>query len=284
MHVTDDRFKINLQDFFQAIASARQSVLLLDYDGTLAPFQLDRYQAVPYHGVTTLLQTIMNTGRTRLVMITGRRASELVPLLKLSPPPEIWGSHGLEHLGKDGSYHVVDMDRETLDALFEADHWIDALKLHDRAEHKPGSLAIHWRGLSEEQADDIRSKVLLRWGPIAEDSRLMVEPFDGGLEIRMADRSKGDAVRSILSEIGMNAPVAYLGDDECDEDVFHVLKNRGLSVLVRQHWRETSADLWLRPPDQLRDFLHDWLQACLRGAADHPSAQMDYSHSAVRRA
>ncbi|HEX8893960.1 MAG TPA: trehalose-phosphatase, partial [Terriglobales bacterium] len=189
MHVTDDRFKINLQDFFQAVASARQSVLLLDYDGTLAPFQLDRYQAVPYHGVTPLLQTIMDTGRTRLVMITGRRASELVPLLKLSPPPEIWGSHGLEHLGKDGSYHMVDMDRETLDALFEADHWIDALKLHDRAEHKPGSLAIHWRGLSEEEADDIRSKVLLRWVPIAEDSNLMLEPFDGGLEIRMADRS-----------------------------------------------------------------------------------------------
>jgi trehalose-phosphatase len=281
--VTDVHSKVNLQDFFQSVASARQSVLLLDYDGTLAPFRLDRYQAVPYHGVTAILQAIVDTGRTRLAVITGRRASELVPLLKLSPPPEIWGSHGLEHLDKDGSYQMIDMDRETLDALFEADHWIDALKLHDRAEHKPGSLAIHWRGLSEEEANDIRSKVLLRWLPIADRSCLMLEPFDGGLEIRMADRSKGDAVQSILSEIDVNAPVAYLGDDECDEDVFHVLKDRGLGVLVRQHWRETAADLWLRPPDQLRDFLYDWLQACLRGAANQSSAQMGYSHSGARR-
>jgi trehalose 6-phosphate phosphatase len=282
--MTDDRFKVNLQDFFHTLASAGQSVLLLDYDGTLAPFRLDRYQAVPYHGVTAILQAIVDTGRTRLVMITGRRASELMPLLKLSPSPEIWGSHGLEHLGHDGSYQMEEMDRETLDALFEADHWIDALKLHDRAEHKPGSLAIHWRGLSQQEADDIRSKVLLRWVPIAERSSLMLEPFDGGLEIRMANRSKGDAVRSILSEVDINAPVAYLGDDECDEDVFHVLKDRGLSVLVRQQWRETAADLWLRPPDQLRDFLHDWLQACLRGTAAPSSGQMDYSPSTARRA
>ena len=279
----DDHFKINLQDFFQTLASARRSVLLLDYDGTLAPFRLDRYQAVPYHGVTAILQAIVDTGRTRLAMITGRRASELVPLLKLSPPPEIWGSHGLEHLGKDGNYQMVEMDRETLDALFEADHWIDALKLHDRAEHKPGSLAIHWRGLSEQDTDDIRSKVLLRWVPIAERSGLMLEPFDGGLEIRMASRSKGDAVRCILSEIDIDAPVAYLGDDECDEDVFHVLKDRGLSVLVRQHWRETAADLWLRPPDQLRDFLHDWLQACLQSAETHPAHHVELSEDGVRR-
>jgi len=279
----DDHSKGNLQDFFRTVASARQSVLLLDYDGTLAPFRLDRYEAVPYHGVTAILQTIIDTGRTRLAMITGRRASELVPLLKLSPPPEIWGSHGLEHLSDDGSYQMVEMDQETLDALFEADHWLDTLKLHNRAEHKPGSLAIHWRGLPEEEADDISSKVLLRWQPIAERSCLMLEPFDGGLEIRMADRSKGDAVQSILSEIDTDVPVAYLGDDECDEDVFHVLKNRGLSVLVRQHWRETSADLWLRPPDQLRDFLHDWLQACLQTHDNHSAHHVELTDSGVRR-
>jgi len=280
--VTDSHSKVELTEFFQGVACARQSVLLLDYDGTLAPFQLDRYQAVPYHGVTTLLQAIMNTGRTRLAMITGRRASELVPLLKLSPPPEIWGSHGLERLSADGTYEVVDMDSETLDALFEADHWIDALKLHHRAEHKPGSLAIHWRGLSEEEASDIRNRVLLRWLPIADQSCLMLEPFDGGLEIRVADRIKGDAVKSILSEVDIDAPAAYLGDDECDEEVFRALQNRGLRVLVRQHWRETAADLWLRPPDQLRDFLHEWLQACLHEAANPTAVQMGHSYTARR--
>ena len=81
---------------------------------------------------------------------------------------------------------------------------------------------------------------------------LRLEEFDGGVEMRMADPNKGDAVRTILTEMDVDdAPVAYLGDDESDEDAFRVLQNRGLCVLVRTQWRETAANLWLRPPLQL---------------------------------
>lgn len=82
----DTRPTVNLVAFFREVARARRSALLLDYDGTLAPFELDRNQAVPYPGVTELLQDIMDTGRTRVVIISGRRAQELGPLLRLSPP------------------------------------------------------------------------------------------------------------------------------------------------------------------------------------------------------
>jgi hypothetical protein len=32
-------------------------------------------------------------------------------------------------------------------------------------------------------------------------------------------------------------------------------------VLVRRAWRETEADLWLRPPAEVREFLERWLRA-----------------------
>jgi hypothetical protein len=54
-------------------------------------------------------------------------------------------------------------------------------------------------------------------------------------------------------------------------------------VQVRQQWRETSADLWLRPPDQLRDFLHDWLQACLQTHDNHSARHVELSEDGVRR-
>lgn len=79
--------KLDSRVFIRKVARAPQSALLLDYDGTLAPFHQDRYKAVPYPGVTTLLQSIMETGRTRLVVITGRRAHEVIPLLDLFPTP-----------------------------------------------------------------------------------------------------------------------------------------------------------------------------------------------------
>ena len=154
--------------------------------------------------------------------------------------------------------------RYTLDALSAADEWVDSLKLHHLAEHKPGSLAVHWRGLTEEEAREVRCKVLLGWLSIADRACLTLEQFDGGVEMRMADRNKGDAVRTILTEMDVDAPVAYLGDDQSDEDAFRILQNRGLCVLVRPQWRETAANLWLRPPVQLLRFLRDWLAACQR--------------------
>lgn len=260
--MTDSCPSVDLPAFMLRVARSPRSALLLDYDGTLAPFELNRQQAVPYPGVADLLQDIMDTDCTRVVVISGRPAQELLPLLKLSPSPEVWGTHGIERLCSDGTYELAEMDHHSLEALDEADQWVDGLKLHHLIEHKPGSLALHWRGYSEEEAREIRSKVLLGWADIADRGCLRLEHFDGGIEIRIAHRNKGDAVRAILSEIGVDAPVAYLGDDDSDEDAFQALHDRGVRILVRPHWRETAADLWLRPPVQLLAFLNDWLQAC----------------------
>jgi trehalose 6-phosphate phosphatase len=69
-------------------------------------------------------------------------------------------------------------------------------------------------------------------------------------------------VRTILSEVGPDVPVAYLGDDSTDEDAFRVLNDRGLTVLVRPTYRFTAAQMWLRPPDELIQFFTDWVRAC----------------------
>jgi trehalose 6-phosphate phosphatase len=262
--VLDTVSKLDLQDFFHEVARAPESALVLDYDGTLSHFRLNRTEAFPYSGVTPLLQEIMVTGRTRVVLITGRRADELIPLLAISPHPEIWGIHGLERLHNDGLHEIEPVDQRTLDALSAADDWIDNLKLQHLAEHKPGSLAVHWRGLPEDAARDVRGRVLLGWLSIADRACLTIEEFDGGVEMRMAIRNKADAMQTVLAEMDVAAPVAYLGDDQSDEDAFRALHGRGLCVLVRPQWRETAANLWLRPPAQLLGFLRAWLEACLQ--------------------
>ena len=260
--MSDAHPKVNLPAFFRTVERAQQSALLLDYDGTLAPFRRDRLRATPYPGVTQLLKDIMDIGHTRMVIVSGRRAPELVPLLNLSPAPEIWGTHGLEHLSSDGTYQRQDIDSDTADALSEADQWIDGLHFHHMVEHKPGSLAVHWRRLPAGQQTDIRKIVSLGWLPVALRTSMVMEEFDGGIEMRMPDRNKGDAVRTILNELSPETSVAYLGDDETDEDAFSAVADHGLRVLVRPEYRETAADLWLKPPAELLVFLCDWLEAC----------------------
>jgi len=256
---------VEVSQFMNAVAQSPVSALLLDYDGTLAPFCLNRQQALPYPGMTELLQEIIVNGRTRVVIVTGRNAHEVIPLLAIHPSIEIWGCHGLERLRPDGSREIPPMEEPVMHALADADRWLRYQGLHSRAEFKTGAVAIHWRGLDDATAAEIRGQVLLGWLPIAQSTPMELLEFDGGIEMRMPGRDKGDAVRTILDEIGPEVPVAYLGDDLTDERAFLALGAVGLSILVRPEWRETAAALRIRPPEGLREFLMRWLQACREG-------------------
>ena len=253
---------IEVARYMNAVALSPASALLLDYDGTLAPFCLNREQALPYPEVTALLQQIIDSGRTRVVIITGRKAHEVGPLLAVHPIPEIWGCHGLERLRPDGTYEAPSVDEPVRHALADADRWLRYQGLHNRAEFKSGAVAIHLRGLDEATAAEACSQVLLGWRPIAQRAQMELLEFDVGIEMRMPGRDKGDAVLTILDEIGLETPVAYLGDDATDERAFLALGTRGLSVLVRPEWRITAAAVWIRPPEGLREFLTRWLHAC----------------------
>src|SRR5882724_11775644 len=188
--------------FLERLRSASARVLLLDYDGTLAPFVVDRALALPYPEVPALIGQIMAQG-TRVVIISGRPVRELLLLMGISPQPEIWGS----------------------------------------------------RGLDPVKAEKLAREVSRLWKPLLDRAPVRLLEFDGGLEIRVAGPGKGDAVRVILKEAGLEAAVAYLGDDQTDEDAFRALKGNGLTALVRAQSRPSSADIWLQPPHELLRFL-----------------------------
>jgi trehalose 6-phosphate phosphatase len=253
---------IHLEKFFDRLRIARHRALLLDYDGTLAPFRTERDEARPYPGVRELLNEILELNSVRVVLISGRATKDLLPLLNLNRLPEIWGSHGWERLMPDGTCETLELDESAQRSLAEAYYWIQAEELVNHCERKPVGLTLHWRGLPDEDASEIRTKASERWSSLAKNTGLGLYEFDGGIELRMSGRDKGDAVATIFSEMGEGTVIAYLGDDLTDEDAFQALKCKGLSVLVRPDFRPTAADLWLRPPEELLDFLRNWQRAC----------------------
>ena len=255
-------FSDEMGRFLQTVARAPRSVLLLDYDGTLAPFSIDREQAVPYAGVREVLQEILDAERTRLIVITGRNAHEINPLLQINPPLEVWGCHGQQHLQIDGTSEMHPLDPNVAQALEDAERWMAYQGLQAMVEAKPTSVAVHWRGLSETDAVELRGRILLGWFPIADRGGLSVVEFDGGIELRLAHRDKSDAVQTILQQLDSSCPVAFLGDDVTDERAFRALAPYGLTVLVRSEYRRTAAQFWLRPPEELLDFLSRWRDAC----------------------
>jgi len=250
--------KFDLVDFFTRVAKAEVRALLLDYDGTLAPFNIARHTSFPYPGIVEALQSLHDARHTRLILVSGRLIKDLLPLIQLKPQPEIWGSHGYERLLPNGEYETEELNPRALQDLADAYTWIEEMGLANRCEKKLASLAIHWRGLPHKDVGIIRAQILQNWSPLVPKTRFRLCEFDGGIELSVTGRNKGYAVKTVLSELGAAATAAYLGDDFTDEDAFKAMNGKGLSVLVREKYRPTSADLWLKPPQELLEFLMHW--------------------------
>ena len=251
-----------LKTFFRELPGAARKILLLDYDGTLAPFRVERDQAVPYPGIREILTRIEDSDNCRLVIISGRGVKDVRPLLGLEPPPEIWGCHGWERLLPDERLLPPELPVAAQQGLIAARTWSEQLGLGERLEVKPASVAVHWRGLTEDEISALRDKVTVAWQEVIVGSALELHHFDGGLELRCPGRDKGFAVRTVLAEEPSGTTVAYLGDDLTDEDAFKALQGHGLGVLVRQEARPTAASLRITPPEELLDFLRRWADAC----------------------
>ena len=241
------------------LQEAPQSLLMLDYDGTLAPFHIDRFEAIPYPGVEERLWTLSRLSRVRLVLVSGRSARELRDLLDPRIKTEIWGSHGREQLRCDGSYELFALDSVQQSALDRVKKEISDLGFQETLEVKPASVAIHWRSFRPAEQEQIRSSARSAFGRLTQTGGLRLLPFDGGLELRSIDRTKGSAVAEMLEQEPTGIMAAYLGDDLTDEDAFVAVGDRGYSILVRNEVRPSCAQFWLCPPEELLKFLDDWI-------------------------
>jgi trehalose-phosphatase len=258
-----------LDHFFSGFARGADPVLLLDFDGTLAPFRVDRFKARPWAGVRELLARIQRAGqcraKTRMAIITGRPAGEIAPMLGLEPAVEVWGLHGAERLYPDGRRELEPGSPAAQETLAGLREQLGRDSLGGLFEDKANGAVMHWRGVSAHKATLIEKRARALFEPLAQVDGLRLLDFESGLELRVG-RDKGGAVEAILAETetGTGGPVAYLGDDLTDEAAFRAVNAvgpRGLSVLVRRERRETAAQIWLRPPGELKVFLDRWARA-----------------------
>jgi trehalose-phosphatase len=223
----------DIQKFFRHVSGARQRVLIFDYDGTLAPFHYRPHMAYPYPDITQVLDRLMRDDSNRVVIVSGRPVDQIMPLLRLARQPEIWGSHGWERLGTDGSLCVRHVDPDSRHLLEQAAALAcGATEFGARIERKRSCVAMHWRGLPAIKAMKAKAWVEAAWSPLIHESGLDLQPFRGGMEVMARGSHKQYAVQKVLEE---TAP-----------------------VLVGERLHDTHANLWIRPPHELRRFLGHW--------------------------
>ncbi len=245
------------QMFFAELLRSPNSILVVDYDQTIWLFSATECGS----SIPESLRAITATGKTRVIVMSDLRAMQVASLLQMSPTPEIWGARGLERRAPSGRCAIIDTSSQAEQALAALDLSLEAEGLGELTEVHPGAIVLRWNSLSPRVAEEVRERTTEAWSAVRSEW-LTVREFEAGIEFRVCSWNKGQAIAHLLRETGLHTPLAYLGDEKSDLDVFRMLKYKGLCVLVRPRFVPTLADVWLRSKEDVLRFLKDWLTAC----------------------
>jgi trehalose-phosphatase len=249
---------IQMPDFWQQVRQANKLFLGLDYDGTLAPFEIDPMQAKPLPGIADLLRNLATGGRTQVAIISGRPVAEVTTLLN-NPPVTVIGSHGYELWPVDGACVVRQPTPEQQQGLFAIRTQLQKSGYGSNLEVKVASLALHTRGLDPAAAVTMEEEIANQWAGLAPQYGLECRRFNGGIEIRCCGWDKGAALTALLNVQPENVFAVYVGDDETDEDAFTVLRGRGIGIKVGDPLWPTAARGFLPDCRAMVDFLRTWV-------------------------
>jgi trehalose 6-phosphate phosphatase len=199
-------------------------VLLLDFDGTLAPIVERPELAEMPPRTRRALERLMAMPGVAVAVVSGRGLADVRERAALGDVAYA-GNHGMEIEGA-GLHRIHPQaaaarpELEAAAARIMADlEGIDGAFVED----KGLTLSIHYR-MAPEQEPNVREIVLE-----AVDGRPALRVTEGKMVLEVRPRvewDKGRAVLFLLEQMRppADAPVLYLGDDRTDEDAFRALR------------------------------------------------------------
>lgn len=230
-------------------------ILLLDFDGTLAPI-VDRPELAEMPSRTRrALERLMAMPGVTVAVVSGRVLADVRERAAI-PGIAYAGNHGMEIEGA-GLHRIHPQaaaarpELEQVAARIMADlEGIDGAFVED----KGLTLSIHYRMAPEREAD-VREIVLE-----AAEGRPALHVTEGKMVLEVRPRvewDKGRAVLFLLEQMRppAQAPVIYLGDDRTDEDAFRAL--RGWSgaaegvLIAEAPPADSAAASYLRDPAEV---------------------------------
>ncbi|WP_395690928.1 trehalose-phosphatase [Nocardioides sp.] len=254
------------------VRAARRAVVGLDFDGTLAPIVDDPEQAHIHPDAGAVLVDLADVVAA-VAVITGRPARQALALGGLEEAGNAIGDTGKELylFGQYGNERwsstrrrivsprppaglatfLRDLPR-TLREADAADAWV---------EDKGLAHAVHTRRMADP--DGAFDRLLPPLRALAERNGLVLEPGRHVIEVRAPGMDKGQAVETLVSEVGAGA-VMFAGDDLGDVEAFEAvakLAADGLpTLLVCSASSEESAlvalsDVVVHGPEGVLDLL-----------------------------
>ncbi|MBN1604129.1 MAG: bifunctional alpha,alpha-trehalose-phosphate synthase (UDP-forming)/trehalose-phosphatase [Chitinispirillaceae bacterium] len=254
-----DQYKLNnftdnvYDNIISRYRNSSERLLLLDYDGTLVPFQNKPELAVIDNEITRILLSIQHNGTT-IAILSGRDRHFLEQQFR-ELNVTLFAEHGAWVKYPDSQWHTFTNLRNDWkdDVRPILDLYIDRTP-GAFLEEKEYSLAWHYRNADPELASLRVLELKDALFQMLSNRNLAVMDGNKVVEIKNAGIGKGHAAKAILSKRKWDFILAA-GDDITDEDLFSVLPSDTYSLKIGL--RPSKARFNLKSYQVLRSLLSD---------------------------
>ena len=238
---------------WQARPHDARPIILTDFDGTLAEFQVDPNTVSLPPSRQILLQKLDKRADLSAGIVSGRRVADLRERVPGTPSMFFAGLHGLEIEGPGlrFAHSAVALAAPGLNVLTKDLRRAVKPLPGVFVEDKTYAVALHLRGASTADRLHATTRFNALAEPLLSEGTVRLQPGDQVLELLPnVDWAKGDAVRAIIRHIegDTKEPVwpVYIGDDQTDEDAFEEIGTNGLTISVGK--RPAAASFQIDDP------------------------------------
>jgi trehalose 6-phosphate synthase/phosphatase len=222
---------IDLKKITEAYYGSRARLILLDYDGTLVPSELNSERNKADSNLTSLLYSMTCDPKNSVVLISGRDKKYLDSQWP-NPPMTIVAEHGGFYKNKRENWRQMfsfspDWIPKTVSALM-------ALTLRHEGsfvEEKTYSIVWNYRSMKEKLTEDDKRQILAAIRTLPERRHFKISDCEFAIELRTIGVQKG-AFAALWASNSYYDFIMAIGDGQTDEDLFKALDKTAYTIKV----------------------------------------------------
>ena len=220
------------KELFADYKSAENRLILLDYDGTLVPFDDDPLACAPDKELRSLLKKLAKDKANKVVVISGRKADTLGEWLG-HENIELVAEHGIwtKPVGKDWEIHPEMMEEDWKEEARQLMNFYIDRTPGSFLEEKRNALVWHYRKVEKGLGDLRSSELASHLKHFMEQKQLQVLNGNHVVEVKPDAINKGKVAQA-RAHISNPDFILCMGDDRTDEDMFEMLPKFAYTIKV----------------------------------------------------